>query len=104
MGMEIDKLEFVGAFISTIQCLPLTREVDSPKAKTEGETEQHELPVSLSLSLAALDSSLVRGSLIYFESQTPPTNSNLTGNTMRGSNTIFYHFSWKGKYGRMVVI
>ena len=39
-----------------MQSLPLTREVDSPKAKTEGETEKHELPVYLSLSLAALDS------------------------------------------------
>ena len=64
-------MEFVGLFgVCTMQSLPLTREVDSPKAKTEGETEKHELPVYLSLSLAALDSSLVRGSLIYFESQT----------------------------------
>ena len=45
-------------------CLPLTREVDFAKQKTEGEKNGRYLEILafLSLSLATLDSSLVRGS------------------------------------------
>ena len=66
-----------GSQVCRIPSLPLTREVDFAKQKTEGETAKARTSgVSLPQSRIRRDSSLVRGSLVYCTAISP-TNSNL---------------------------